>query len=232
MTEQQMSGMDNKFYRETYEEFKEQAKPLFHRGQELKQQARADVDSPAEERESRYMQRYRDLEESFHSLAQSYADKVIARKGELESKLYDSEGSGFASRLSELASVPDERLEDLRAAAHRSGEKSLEKAAALTGYQRGGPEGRKTFNRWAQANPEVGEAAAELNSLPDLDTVQLHLFRSLKPPKADGPGDLEPTAADRQEAERKVSIGRAQKAAFYANSSKQAPDRYIGRSVR
>jgi hypothetical protein len=143
--------------------FREQAAKLWADESSVGERIRSNVALTAEEREAAYREAYQGPERRLEELVGEFGRDIGHDVFEAERTLHQGTGAKFAEHLTALASVPDEKLSEIMTTARRSSQPYLERAIALTAYERGV---RPVWSSWAEANPQArrGRQAATFNA--------------------------------------------------------------------
>lgn len=176
--------------------FRDEAGKLWTEEQNARERIRSNVGLSEEERMDAYMESYQGLERRLDALSGDFGRDVGKTIQEATRTLYAGAGEKFSEHLTSVANVPDERLSELMATARRSGQEDLERAIAVTAFERGE---RGLFDRWAEANPERAAAVERIKGTPGSEQLYTRTARTMRPPKANLE-DLQPTDVDRQRA--------------------------------
>lgn len=210
-------------YREKEEAFREKAGKLWSEEQATRSRIRSNVGLTDEERMDLYIESYQGLEKRLEALSEEFGREIGRSVQEATQTLYAGAGEKFSEHLTSLASVSDERLLELMAAARRSGQEDLARAIAATAYERGE---RGLFASWAEANPERAAAIERIKGTPGAEQLYTRTARTMRPPKANLE-DLAPTHEDRRKAREAEEARNRPREAFFGPTVK----RQVGRKV-
>jgi|SRR5215207_1015153 len=209
-------------YLEGEKAFREAAGKLWAEEEALRGHLRSDANLSSEERQDIYRARYGELERRFEGLAEKFSGDVSRGVVEAQQTLNAGVGAKFAEHLTAVSGIRDEMLGEIMATARRSGQADLERAVALTAYERGV---RGVWRSRAESNPERAEAVKLIREVPG--AVQFsNRVRTMRPPRADV-RDIEPTAADVQEARKASDAAAAARQAFF-RAKASSPRRQVG----
>jgi hypothetical protein len=204
--------------------FREQAAKLWADEASARKRVRSNVALSAEERQDAYREVYEGLERRLEQLSDEFGRDVGKDVYEAERTLNQGTGAKFAEHLTAVTSIRDEKLGEIMATARRSRETDLERAIAVTAYERGV---RPVWQSWAEANPQRAEAVKRLRSTPGPEQLYTRTALAMRPPKA-SPADLEPTAVDRQRAADAEARRNAPRVEFYGPPQ---PRRQVGSRI-
>jgi hypothetical protein len=178
-------------------------------------------------REAAYMVAYQGLERRLEQLSGEFGRDIGHDVHEAERVLNPGTGPRFAEHLTAVTGIRDEKLAEIMATARRSGQADLERAIAVSAYERGV---RPVWQSWAEANPERAQAVKRLRSTPGPEELYTRTALAMRPPKA-GIGDLEPTAEDRKRAAEAEARKNAPRVEFFGSSATSQPRRQIGSRI-
>jgi hypothetical protein len=219
-------GRMDKTYLEKESAFREQAAKLWTDEASARERIRSNVALSAEERMDAYQESYEGLERRLEQLSDEFGRDVGKDVYEAERTLNGGAAPRFAEHLTAVAGVRDEKLSEIMAVARRSGQADLERAIAVTAYERGVP---PVWSAWAEANPERAEAVKLLRGTPGADQLWTRRGRTMRPRKA-RPEDLEPTAEDLKRAGEAEAKRNAPRVQFFGSGAAQ-PRRQVGSRI-
>jgi hypothetical protein len=176
--------------------FREEAAKLWTDEASARERIRSNVTLAPEERQDLYKESNEGLERWLDRLVDEFSRDVSKDVSEAEQTLNRGTGPRFSDHLTAVTGVRDEKLAEIMGVARRSGQADLERAIAVTAYERGV---RPVWSSWAEANPERAEAVKLLRGVPGPEQLHTRTARAMRPRKA-RPEDLLPTAADEQRA--------------------------------
>jgi len=210
-------------YREKEGTFRDEAAKLWTEEATVRERIRGAAELSAEERQDAYRARYGELERRFEGLREKFSKDVSSEVLEAQETLNRGTGSRFSEHLTAVSSIRDEKLGEIMA--RRSGQEDLERAVAITAYERGV---RPVWQSWAESDPERAEAVKLLRGVPGAEQFSTRT-RTMRPPRAEEV-DLEPTADDVEAQQRTAEEASAARKAFFSGRP-FIPRRQVGRKV-
>jgi hypothetical protein len=212
-------------YRQKESAFREEAAKLWTEEANARDRIRSNVGLTEEERQDLYMESYQGLQKRLDSLSDEFGREVGKTIQEATQTLYAGEGKKFSEHLSAVATVSDEQLATLMRVARRSGQEDLERAVAVTAYERGE---RGLWGRWAEKDPERAAAVERIKGTPGAEQLYTRTAGAMRPPKANLE-DLMPTDVDVRKAAEAEAAKNQPRVEFFGASD--LPRRQVGRKV-